>query len=67
MQPCAYCELVLANTPFELTPLKVDDSLYLCTPHDVMIALDADTGKERWRYDPKVDTTAVVRSLGIPA
>lgn len=46
-----------ANSPFELTPLKVGDSLYLCTPHNVMIAIDADTGQERWRYDPKVDTT----------
>lgn len=45
------------NLPaFEATPLKVDDSLYFCTPHNVIIALDADSGKERWRFDPKTNT-----------
>ncbi|OCC23781.1 quinoprotein glucose dehydrogenase [Croceicoccus estronivorus] len=44
---------------FEATPLQIGDALYLCTPHDIVIALDADSGKERWRYDPKVDATGV--------
>jgi quinoprotein glucose dehydrogenase len=38
----------------ETTPVKVGDSLYLCTPKNILIALDAATGKERWRHDPKV-------------
>jgi quinoprotein glucose dehydrogenase len=38
----------------ETTPLKVDGSLYLCTPKNIMIALDASNSKERWRFDPKV-------------
>jgi quinoprotein glucose dehydrogenase len=38
----------------ETTPLKVGDSLYLCTARNIMIALDPVTGKERWRFDPKV-------------
>ena len=38
----------------ETTPLKIGDSLYLCTPKNILIALDAATGKERWRHDPKV-------------
>ncbi|HAW40960.1 MAG TPA: membrane-bound PQQ-dependent dehydrogenase, glucose/quinate/shikimate family, partial [Pseudomonas sp.] len=42
------------ETTYEVTPLKVDDSLYLCTPHNLVIALDAETGEERWRFDPKV-------------
>lgn len=42
------------ETTYEVTPLKVDDSLYLCTPHNFVIALDAETGQERWRFDPKV-------------
>ena len=37
-----------------MTPLKIGDTLYLCTPHNFAIALDAATGKEKWRYDPKI-------------
>ena len=46
------------NDPFEITnevtPLKVNGKLYLCTPHNIVVALDPDTGKELWRYDPKL-------------
>lgn len=38
----------------ENTPIKVGDTLYVCTPKSLAIALDAATGRERWRYDPKV-------------
>jgi quinoprotein glucose dehydrogenase len=43
-----------AETTYEVTPLKIDDTLYLCTPHDLVFALDAETGQEKWRYDPKI-------------
>lgn len=36
------------------TPLQVGDTLYVCTPTNVVIALDADTAREKWRHDPKV-------------
>jgi quinoprotein glucose dehydrogenase len=42
------------ETTYEVTPLKIDDTLYLCTPHDLVFALDAETGREKWRYDPKI-------------
>jgi quinoprotein glucose dehydrogenase len=42
------------ETTFEVTPLKVGDTLYLCTVHDHVIALDAATGQERWHFDPRV-------------
>lgn len=42
------------ETTYEVTPLKIGSSVYLCTPHDLVFALDAETGKEKWRYDPKV-------------
>jgi quinoprotein glucose dehydrogenase/quinate dehydrogenase (quinone) len=44
---------------FEATPILVDNTLYLCTPRNIVIALDADTGKERWRHDPEVDETGL--------
>ncbi len=40
----------------ETTPLKVGDNLYLCDALNVLISLDASSGRERWRYDPKVST-----------
>jgi quinate dehydrogenase (quinone) len=36
------------------TPLQVGDTVYVCTPTNVVIALDADSGKEKWRHDPHV-------------
>jgi quinoprotein glucose dehydrogenase len=42
------------ETTYEVTPLMVDDTLYLCTPHHLVIALDAATGEERWRFDPQI-------------
>lgn len=40
---------------FEVTPLKIGNTLYGCTPHNVLFALDAVTGKELWRHDPQTD------------
>jgi quinoprotein glucose dehydrogenase len=42
---------------FEATPILVDGTLYLTTPFNRVIALDPETGKQRWAYDPKVDLT----------
>ena len=42
------------NYGAETTPLKVGDSLYLCSAKGIMISLDPVTGKQRWRFDPKV-------------
>lgn len=38
----------------ENTPLKVGNLLYSCTAKNVIVALDPATGKETWRFDPKV-------------
>lgn len=43
----------------ETTPIKIGDNLYLCSARNQMISLDARTGKERWRYDPKVADDAI--------
>src|SRR6202158_5555863 len=42
---------------FEATPILVDGMLYLTTPFNRVIALDPETGKQKWSYDPKIDLT----------
>jgi quinoprotein glucose dehydrogenase len=42
------------ETTFEVTPIKVKDTLYLCSQHQRLFALDAKTGALRWSYDPKL-------------
>jgi len=42
---------------FEATPILVDGTLYFTTPFNRVIALDPETGKQRWSYDPKIDLT----------
>ena len=39
--------------PFESTPIVIDGALYFSTPSNRVIALDAETGKEIWRFDPQ--------------
>jgi quinoprotein glucose dehydrogenase len=38
---------------FEATPLMIGDTLFLSTPYNQVVALDASTGRELWRYDPR--------------
>jgi quinoprotein glucose dehydrogenase len=42
---------------FETTPILVDGTLYLTTAFNRVIALDPETGKARWTYDPHIDLT----------
>ncbi|WP_369920607.1 glucose/quinate/shikimate family membrane-bound PQQ-dependent dehydrogenase [Marinomonas polaris] len=44
----------VGETTYEATPLKLGNALYVCTPHNWVVALDADTGEEQWVYDAKV-------------
>jgi quinoprotein glucose dehydrogenase len=44
----------VGETTYQVTPLKVGNSLYLCTPHNWAIALDATTGKQKWRFNPEI-------------
>jgi quinoprotein glucose dehydrogenase len=55
---------------FEATPILVDGTLYLSTPFNAVIALDPATGREKWKYDPRVDRTrdySEVTSRGVAA
>ncbi|OJA06935.1 glucose/quinate/shikimate family membrane-bound PQQ-dependent dehydrogenase [Halomonas sp. QHL1] len=48
------------NAPPEITnqntPLKVNDSLYICTSHSRAMALSPETGETRWAFDPEIST-----------
>jgi quinoprotein glucose dehydrogenase len=39
-------------TSFQATPLAVNGHLYYCTPFQRVFALDPETGKEVWHFDP---------------
>ncbi|WP_150785741.1 glucose/quinate/shikimate family membrane-bound PQQ-dependent dehydrogenase [Pseudomonas fluorescens] len=35
------------------TPLQIGDTVYTCTAYGKVFALDADTGAQRWKFDPQ--------------
>ncbi|MDP3229331.1 MAG: membrane-bound PQQ-dependent dehydrogenase, glucose/quinate/shikimate family [Acidovorax sp.] len=51
------------ETTFQVTPLKIDNRLFLCTPHQSVIALDATTGAQLWRYDPEIQGDLALQHL----
>ncbi|MFC3726060.1 membrane-bound PQQ-dependent dehydrogenase, glucose/quinate/shikimate family [Neoaquamicrobium sediminum] len=38
------------------TPMQVGNTVYVCTVRNVVHALDADTGEERWSFDPQAES-----------
>lgn len=38
----------------EVTPIKIGNLLYLCSPHQQLFALDPATGTLKWKFDPKL-------------
>ncbi len=51
------------ETTFEVTPLKIGNKLFLCTPHQFVIALDATSGQQLWRFDPKIRDKLALQHL----
>lgn len=47
----------------QTTPLKVGDKLYACTADNVVVAIDADTGRQVWRTDPKTDISGLSSAM----
>ena len=43
------------RTAYECTPLMADGTLFVTTPHNRVLALDPETGVERWAFDPGLD------------
>jgi quinoprotein glucose dehydrogenase len=47
-------ELVKDKYSPETTPIKIGNMLYLCSARDIILAVEAGSGKEDWRYDPQI-------------
>ena len=45
---------------FEGTPLMIDNVLYLSTMYTRVVALDAETGRELWAFDPRAYETGPI-------
>ena len=54
-----------AEAAFQGTPIKIGDMLYVCTPYSKVMAVDAETGVERWRFDPQVVSKEWQRCRGL--
>jgi quinoprotein glucose dehydrogenase len=50
---------------FETTPVMLGDTLYLSTPLHNAVALDANTGRQLWRFDPDATEWASGEKLGV--
>lgn len=49
----------MRRTSMQDTPILVDNKLLVCTSFNEIIALDPASGKQLWRYDPKIPTDKV--------
>lgn len=47
------------GTALQVTPLMIRDTLYFCTPYNRIIALDAETGSEKWKFDSHANLKGV--------
>lgn len=55
----------IAGTSFEATPILADGLLFVATPRSRAIALDPETGEERWTFDPGLDASDAHHDLTI--
>ena len=49
----------------QTTPLQVGDKVFVCTPHNNIIALDADSGKQIWKAEVNSKADAWERCRGV--
>jgi quinoprotein glucose dehydrogenase len=61
-------EGALSGYAFQTNPILVENKLYVSTGSAIVIALDPASGRELWRYDPKLDRsrgTSEVANRGV--
>jgi quinoprotein glucose dehydrogenase len=46
------------KSEFEATPIVVAGTMFLTTPFNRVVALDPETGREKWNFDPRIDLRA---------
>jgi quinoprotein glucose dehydrogenase len=44
-----------SKSEFEATPIVAGGTMFVTTPFNRVLALDPETGKEKWNFDPKID------------
>ncbi|ANF82091.1 glucose dehydrogenase [Acinetobacter sp. NCu2D-2] len=49
----------------ENTPIQIGSTLYSCTPTNIISAIDGDTGRALWKYDPKAKTAEHITCRGV--
>ena len=49
----------------ENTPIQIGSTLYSCTPTNIISAIDGDSGKALWKYDPKAKTAEHITCRGV--
>lgn len=47
------------------TPQQIGDRLYVCTAYGKVLALDVDTGEEKWKFDPEAKSPNWQRCRGL--
>ncbi len=61
---------LIRKAAFEATPILVEGRLYLSTPYNHVIALEPESGRKIWEYDPGIDLSrdySEVTSRGVSA
>ncbi len=53
------------GSAFESTPIVVDGRLFFTTPRNRVVALDPETGRELWTFDPQIDRSAAYANMWI--
>src|SRR5262245_43419018 len=43
------------KSAFEATPIVASGTMYVTTPFNRVVALDPETGREQWQFDPQID------------
>lgn len=56
-------DLAHSTTAFEAAPIVVDGTMYVCTPNDHVIALDPETGREKWKFITPVNQEGVYEAV----